>query len=430
MSDERPPLALAGQAADVVEHALPGGWQELAALLVEAEKSHPVWVREALDALGRAQHQDAAMALAAFRDRSCVKRLRKAAGRSLALLSARGISAGAPSGGDAETEREHAQEGLRASVPYRTASFRRTRITPELHALVSGYDSAGQRLLLVPVATGPGAPLAAVVVARLDGPGALVGASVEPMSRAQFARLLEPSGVRPFERMVAVPLEYGRHLLQQGVARAQRAGREASAKDREAVQRAGAPSRGFERPLVFEAAPDVVRHAQEHLGELLRSGERLAESEQVWPWAPWGQLEPEASLARTLQEGRLELPGTAGRHWAPVVIGRGVSRLYGASDVRAEYAQRLFELAYRLWVEGEDEQAARAVAAGLALEDPARHVSEVGVLRALVGAVLSSCLEGRGAGERAGAAAEGEGRLGSAWQRSGRIIVPRGIPPS
>ncbi|MBE3598820.1 MAG: hypothetical protein IMX02_08520 [Limnochordaceae bacterium] len=445
--DERAPASWSDELAA-------SGWEAVASALAARERSDPDQVRRALEDLVRAGSVEAARAIQAYRERSGVKRLRQLAGQSLGVLAARGVRLQTEGPGRAE------------------------RVSPESHALVSLYDGRGLRVVVLAVHP-PGRGMA-LLWAALDDGGALAWTRLEEgATKKEFLRLHEAPEHRPFERLRAVPLEYGRFLVHRG---AERTGALPSAEARKAAADVASfvppPARRFERPILWEQAPGVLEQARERLDELL-AYEALEQLPEIWTWVPGGQVGPEVALVRAVEEGRLALAAGAG--WVEQVARRGAGRLYGEPPARERYAERFFELAYALWIAQRKHDALAAAAAGLALEDPDRSPGDVRLLRMLVEAAIAGELdraraqEGRrGVAEEPGRPAGREARrrvkpgpearspsmlwtpfspagqaapededdeesspasggsdasgipLSPAWERRGRIIVPRG----
>lgn len=404
----------------LVARGLAAGPKAFAGALLDAERAHSDRVREVIDALGRCREEAAAAVLVAYRERSQVKRLRKAAGQALALVAGRGVemaaqragvsvgpgeaaqeAAQAGEQGDAETagaEGRHAdvrgsggrsdgvgtadRTRLLAAVPYRARSFRQQRVTPELHALVTLYDGEGHRLALVPFASPRG--LFATLLVEFDASGTLERVEVMPYSKREFVSWHNRKDWRAYERFMAVPVEYGRYLFRRGLARRRESGRPDPEWDGVHPDEVAAGP-DFPRPLVFLVAPERVADAREHLDDYLRRSGGLMNG-LLHPWVPIKAIEPEWELARTVLEGKLEV--SFGGGWLSQFTERAVSRLYNEAASRALYAERFYELAYRLWAEGWDRAAACAVAVGLGLEDPTRPVRGITILENLAATAL------------------------------------------
>lgn len=398
---------------EAVEEGLAAGPDMFAHALVSLEQTQPERVRALIEALGACRSQAAAAALLAYRDRTRVKRLRKAAGHALALLASAGIDVTAlqatrqpepppeassePATGPKRDEQGWGPEllpdgvaakpdraRLMAAVPYRTRSFRQQRISPDQHALVNLYDGDGHRLLLLPCVA-PRQPFG-VVWAELDGSGELDTVFRADLSKNEFASWHNRTGDPAFERFFAIPIEYGRFLFHRAVERRRASGRPDP--DWGGVEPGRVPAAPrFTRPLIFWVAPELVEGASQQIDERLRSSPSM-DTELLIPWVPYDGVQPEWDVARALIEGRLELSSDSDE-WIRELELRAVNRLYGGSGARELYAERFYELAYRLWADGRDEQAAMAVAVGLALEEPGRPVTEIPFLRGLVGLALA-----------------------------------------
>lgn len=398
-----------------LQRLLAQGWERLVEALTTLERSEPEHVRKTLDALGGVVRPESVRVLAAFRDRTQVKRLRKAAGAAIGLLTSRGL--------DVE----------RILHPIAVWSTR-PEPDPRRYAWLSTPDSQWLQALLLPL-SGPGSRRHALELFIHSAQGVVDVALIENLSREEFREYGElpkraAPGAEPmaWDTRVLIPIDRARGRYHRARALHEAAGRPLPGPLPLWHAFVPAPDPATPDSLVASCFPEAVSAARMRLEELLRESPQLLNEPEFIPWFGLGReiLEGKAAELQESMRSRLDVPAWVRQGEARRAALAAVEELFGA-EKRSVARQALEDLAYIFLMTDRVEAGYRAIAAYLALDQAERKPGDHPLLSGLITSLLAHRLSASGEAD-ASETLESERNADepAGWTRRSGLLLPAG----
>ncbi|HEX6971460.1 MAG TPA: hypothetical protein VF234_04520 [Limnochordia bacterium] len=405
--------------------ALAQGWEQAVDGLLAREASDPAAVRRAIDALGSVTLPESVRVLHAYRQRSRLKRLRKAAGAAIGLLSRRGLDV----------------DGILHPVALPAA---RQEPDPRYHAWLGTPDSGFVQSLFLPF-QGPDRRRHALHALIHPVRGIEEAAFVEEISRAAFRAFGERRAHtgdddQAWNTWVLIPISHALarfHAAQEATKAAGRPVPPAIALHGSAIPPAAEP---VPESLAAASFPEAVAASRLREAELLGDAALLLNEPELRPWLAIGADAAQKLLSR-LEDGsrsQLDVPRWVETDRVRRALRATIEEIFTA-EVRAAACRALDDLAYIFLMTDRLEAGFRALAAARALGDD-RPAGEHPLLEALLGAHLLGREQEEGADStasepapRAGPGLIVPGRPASrpddapaGWTRRAGLLLPAG----